>query len=163
MTEAVFQFKAIARKLNRQEQKAEFEEKNPPIPDTSMYGWPYGVAVSVTSDSYTPPEWLLNQVPLSDLMGSAEAGRLTGILTGGASTPMLGAAELPPYTPSQGVASPLVDLSRMVEWRRVNGELREYAIQQGPHGDEFVKMTDGTCLSRPIDFNAPPSFMGVKI
>jgi hypothetical protein len=44
MTEAVFQFKAIARKLNRQEQKAEFEEKNPPIPDTSMYGWPYGVA-----------------------------------------------------------------------------------------------------------------------
>jgi hypothetical protein len=45
MTEAVFQFKAIARKLNRQEQKAEFEEKNPPVPDTSMYGWPYGVAV----------------------------------------------------------------------------------------------------------------------
>jgi hypothetical protein len=103
MTEAVFQFKAINRRLNRQEQKAEFEEKNPPIPDTSMYGWPYGVAV------------------------------------------------------------PLVDLSRMVEWRRVNGELWEYAIQQGPHGDEFVKMTDGTCLSRPIDFNAPPSFMGVKI
>lgn len=32
MTEAVFQFKAIARKLNRQEQKAEFEEKNPPAP-----------------------------------------------------------------------------------------------------------------------------------
>jgi hypothetical protein len=44
MTEAVFQFKAINRRLNRQEQKAEFEEKNPPIPDTSMYGWPYGVA-----------------------------------------------------------------------------------------------------------------------
>jgi hypothetical protein len=81
MTEAVFQFKAIARKLNRQEQKAEFEEKNPPIPDTSMYGWPYGVAVSVTSDSYTPPEWLLNQVPLSDLMGSTEAGRVTGGLS----------------------------------------------------------------------------------
>jgi hypothetical protein len=36
MTEAVYQFKAIARKLNRQEQKAEFEEKNPPGP--SMYG-----------------------------------------------------------------------------------------------------------------------------
>jgi hypothetical protein len=45
MTDAVFQFKAINRRLNRQEQKAEFEEKNPPIPDTSMYGWPYGVAV----------------------------------------------------------------------------------------------------------------------
>jgi hypothetical protein len=160
MTEAVFQFKAIARRLNRQEQKAEFEEKNPPIPDTSMYGRPYGVAVSVTSDSYTPPEWLLNQVPLSDLMGSAEAGRLTG---GSCESVTLTTAQLPPYAPSHGVAVPLVDLSRMVEWRRVNGELREYAIQQGPHGDEFVKMTDGTCLSRPIDFNAPPSFMGVKI
>jgi hypothetical protein len=45
MTDAVFDFKSIRRKLNRQEQKAEFEEKNPPIPDTSMYGWPYGVAV----------------------------------------------------------------------------------------------------------------------
>jgi hypothetical protein len=54
MTEAVYQFKAIARKLNRQEQKAEFEEKNPPIPDTSMYGWPYGVAVPFRSDDGDP-------------------------------------------------------------------------------------------------------------
>jgi hypothetical protein len=30
--------------VNRQEQKAEFEAKNPPI-DTSMYGWPYAAAV----------------------------------------------------------------------------------------------------------------------
>jgi hypothetical protein len=64
MKSPVFDFKAIARKLNRQEQKAEFEEKNPPIPDTSMYGWPYGVAV-----------------PLMDQMGSTEAGRLTGGLS----------------------------------------------------------------------------------
>jgi len=42
MTEAVFDFKSIARKLNRQEQKAEFEDKNP---EPAMYGWPYGVAV----------------------------------------------------------------------------------------------------------------------
>jgi hypothetical protein len=48
MTEAVFQFKAIARKLNRQEQKAEFEEKNPP----ALIG--------------------------ADGCGSAQAGRLTG-------------------------------------------------------------------------------------
>jgi hypothetical protein len=88
MTEAVFQFKAIARKLNRQEQKAEFEEKNPPIPDTSMYGWPYGVASPLVAD-----------------FGSAEAGRLTGILTGGTSAPMLGTAELPPYTPSAGITN----------------------------------------------------------
>jgi hypothetical protein len=39
MTEAVYQFKSIKRILDRQEQKADFEEKNPPIPDTSMYGW----------------------------------------------------------------------------------------------------------------------------
>jgi hypothetical protein len=46
MTEAVFDFKAIARKLNRQEQKAEFEDKNPA---PAMYGWPYGVAVPFES------------------------------------------------------------------------------------------------------------------
>lgn len=43
MTSPVFDFKSINRKLNRQEQKAEFEAKNP-VPDTGMYGWPYGVA-----------------------------------------------------------------------------------------------------------------------
>jgi hypothetical protein len=88
MTSIVSDFKSIKRILDRQEQKAEFEEKNPPIPDTSMYGWPYGVAS-----------------PLMDQMGSTEAGRLTGVLTGGASTPMLGAAELPPYTPSAGITN----------------------------------------------------------
>jgi site-specific DNA-cytosine methylase len=41
-----------------------------------------------------------------------------------------------------------------VQWRRVNGEPFEYAIQQGPHGDEFVKLIDGSCLRRP--------FMGVE-
>jgi hypothetical protein len=44
MTDAVFDFKSINRKLNRQEQKAEFEAKNPKV-EPSMYGWPYGVAV----------------------------------------------------------------------------------------------------------------------
>ena len=42
MTHAVFDFRSIRRKLERQEQKAEFEEKNP---EPAMYGWPYGVAV----------------------------------------------------------------------------------------------------------------------
>jgi hypothetical protein len=64
MKSPVFDFKSINRKLNRLEQKAEYEEKNPPVPDTSMYGWPYGVAV-----------------PLMDQMGSTEAGRLTGGLS----------------------------------------------------------------------------------
>jgi hypothetical protein len=44
MTSAVFDFKSINKILNRQEQKAEFEAKNPePVP--SMYAWPAGVAV----------------------------------------------------------------------------------------------------------------------
>lgn len=43
MTNAVFDFKSIAKRLNRQEQKAEYEAKNP-VPETGMYGWPYGVA-----------------------------------------------------------------------------------------------------------------------
>jgi hypothetical protein len=87
MKSPVFDFKSIARKLNRQEQKAEFEEKNPPVPDTSMYGWPYGVAV--------------------------------------------------PYANA--------------EWRRVNDEPFEYATMQGSHGDEFVKLEDGSCLRRPLE------------
>lgn len=45
MTAAVFDFKSIRRKVDRQEQKAEFEAKNPVQPEPSMYGWPYGVAV----------------------------------------------------------------------------------------------------------------------
>jgi hypothetical protein len=53
MTEAVYQFKSIKRILDRQEQKAEFEEKNPPIPDTSMYGWPYGVASPLVQSNYS--------------------------------------------------------------------------------------------------------------
>jgi hypothetical protein len=41
MTAAVHDFKAIARKLNRQEQKAEFEAKNP-----EPAAWSYGVATN---------------------------------------------------------------------------------------------------------------------
>jgi hypothetical protein len=49
MKSPVFDFKSINRKLNRLEQKAEYDSKNPPVPDTSMYGWPYGVASPVVS------------------------------------------------------------------------------------------------------------------
>jgi hypothetical protein len=38
----VTDFKSINRILSRQEQKAEFEEKNP---EPAMYGWPYGAMV----------------------------------------------------------------------------------------------------------------------
>jgi hypothetical protein len=44
MTSIVTDFKSIRRKLERQEQKAEYEAKNPKV-EPSMYGWPYGVAV----------------------------------------------------------------------------------------------------------------------
>jgi len=40
--------------------------------------------------------------------------------------------------------------SKPFEWRRVNGALFEYAIRQGPHGDEFVKDADGQLLQRPV-------------
>jgi S-adenosylmethionine/arginine decarboxylase-like enzyme len=34
-------------------------------------------------------------------------------------------------------------------WRRVNDDPFEYAIKQGPHGDEFIKTPGGDCLKRP--------------
>lgn len=43
----VTDFKSIAQILNRQTQKAEFEEKNP---EPTMY-WPYGVAVPFVAQS----------------------------------------------------------------------------------------------------------------
>lgn len=36
-----------------------------------------------------------------------------------------------------------------IRWGNVNGDGFEYAIQQGPHGDEFVKLMNGKCLRRP--------------
>jgi hypothetical protein len=54
MTSIVTDFKSINRKLNRQDQKAEFEAKNPKV-EPSMYGWPYGVAVPLKSMAH--PEW----------------------------------------------------------------------------------------------------------
>lgn len=47
MTSPVFDFKAIKRKLDCQEQKAEFEEKNPKVdPNKVVWSpeWGYGVA-----------------------------------------------------------------------------------------------------------------------
>ncbi len=37
-----------------------------------------------------------------------------------------------------------------MRWQRVNSEPFEYAIYEGPFGDEFVKLPDGSCLRRPI-------------
>jgi len=59
MTLAVFDFTSIARKLNRQEQKADFEEKNPkPEPNKvvwhPLYG--YGAAPNPVSLAIAP-EW----------------------------------------------------------------------------------------------------------
>lgn len=57
MTEAVFQFKAIRQKLDRQDQKAEYEAKNP---EPSMYGWPYGAAVPYVDGVAVWPPALIN-------------------------------------------------------------------------------------------------------
>ncbi len=37
-----------------------------------------------------------------------------------------------------------------IQWRRVNDEPYEYAVQQGPHGVEFVKLLNGACLCRTL-------------
>lgn len=42
------------------------------------------------------------------------------------------------------------EAAEAVAWRRVNDEPFEYAIQQGPHGDAFVTLLNGTCLRRPL-------------
>jgi hypothetical protein len=44
MKSPVFDFKAINRRLNRQDQKAEFEAKNPKV-DQAVQSYLYGVAV----------------------------------------------------------------------------------------------------------------------
>lgn len=56
MKSPVFDFKAIRRKLNRQEQKAEFEAKNPKV-EPAMYGWPYGVAVPFSEKHSNEIKW----------------------------------------------------------------------------------------------------------
>jgi hypothetical protein len=47
-----------------------------------------------------------------------------------------------------------------IVWSCVNSEPFEYAIQQGPHGDEFVKLINGKCLRRScaplLAIPAPP-------
>lgn len=52
MTSAVHDFASIARKLNRMDQKAEWDAKNPKV-ELAMYGWPYGVAVPLAE----PFDW----------------------------------------------------------------------------------------------------------
>jgi hypothetical protein len=93
MTEAVFQFKSIKRILDRQEQKAEFEEKNPPAGFIRTIS---GALVHV-DDAMTRPHGMA--VPLMDQMGSTEAGRLTG---GSCESVTLTTAQLPPYTLQHG-------------------------------------------------------------
>jgi hypothetical protein len=79
MTEAVFQFKAINRRLNRQEQKAEFEEKNPTSELPSAYARACSAAV--------PFE-------LPDLRG-----RVVSLTGGSCESVTLTTAQLPPFTP----------------------------------------------------------------
>lgn len=71
-------------------------------------------------------------------------------------------AEAGRYTEAEARAEAAIEPSRMsahpasefdgigIRWQRVNDEPFEYAIQQGPHGDEFVKLFSGSCLRRAL-------------
>lgn len=54
----------------------------------------------------------------------------------------------PPVVEGQALAN--IDRSQGlgVRWQRVNEEQFEYAIQQGPCGDEFVRLLSGIYLRR---------------
>ena len=50
-----------------------------------------------------------------------------------------------------------------VQWRNVNGDGFEYAIQQGPHGDEFVKLLDGSCLRKAVEEAADDETLAAEL
>jgi hypothetical protein len=55
------------------------------------------------------------------------------------------------FTAAQPPAAPVENKKGdQIHWLKVNDEPFEYAIQQGPHGDEFVKLLNGECLRRPL-------------
>lgn len=56
MTDAVFDFKAINRNLNRQEQKAEYEANNPKE-EQSAYGYLYGTMTPLAIDGWSGWEY----------------------------------------------------------------------------------------------------------
>jgi hypothetical protein len=51
---------------------------------------------------------------------------------------------------SPSSAPPAYMASEAIRWQRVNDEPFEYAIQQGPNGDEFVKLLNGSYLRRTL-------------
>jgi len=90
MTSIVTDFKSIKRKLDRMEQKAEFDEKEAAKADQSpaMYGWPYGAVTPymvLEGEVYTPVG--------ADGCGSSSASRLGG---GAHESVTLSIADLPP-------------------------------------------------------------------
>jgi hypothetical protein len=94
LTSIVTDFKSIRRKLDRQEQKAEFEAKNPKV-DTGMYGWPYMTPfMRAVSDGRI--------VVGADGGSSSAAGRLSG---GSCESVRLATVDLPSF-PLKSLAHP---------------------------------------------------------
>jgi hypothetical protein len=87
MTSIVTDFKSIRQKLERQEQKAEYEAKE--AEQRASYAGLYLVPFEGVKTGGT-------SAPM-DLMGASRAGRLTG---GSCDAVTLATAQLPPYTPS---------------------------------------------------------------
>lgn len=58
---------------------------------------------------------------------------------------------LNPTRPAMTVPEQAIEAAAdQIRWAQVNDEPFEYAIQQDPHGDEFVKLLDGSCLRRAL-------------
>lgn len=104
MTELVYQFKSIKRIIDRQEQKADFEAKNPKVEQSaydSLTGGMFGIGAplnlpDIRGRVFTGVQTGGTSAPI-DQMGSSHAGRLTG---GSCETKTLVVADLPSYTPS---------------------------------------------------------------
>jgi hypothetical protein len=104
----IHDFKSIKRILDRQEQKAEFEAKQPARFIRTMSGH----LVSVDDAMKGPPDLGGRvftgvrtggtSVPM-DQMGSTQAGRLSG---GSCESVTLATAQLPPYTPTGSYVAP---------------------------------------------------------
>lgn len=105
-----------------------------------------GVAVRLETEPPIPGEPLMSMVEAKALTRRAIAEFIRSSAVGaGAREALVEIAEA-----CEKAAHPVRPEAEAIVYRKVNDEPFEYAIQQGPNGDEFVKLLNGTCLRRPM-------------